>query len=80
VAESLRRGQRVIVYGTLKQKTFETKTGEKRTVFEVSVEDAGPSLRAATAKVQKESTQTRPEDEVWASSAAPVTSDSEPPF
>jgi single-strand DNA-binding protein len=53
VAESLTRGMRVIVSGRLKQRSYETKEGEKRTVFEVEVDDVGPSLRNATAKVTK---------------------------
>jgi single-strand DNA-binding protein len=53
VAESLTRGSRVIVTGRLKQRSFETKEGEKRTVMEVEVEEIGPSLRYATAKVNK---------------------------
>jgi len=53
VAESLQRGMRVIVQGRLKQRSYETKEGEKRTVFEVEVDDVGPSLRNATAKVAK---------------------------
>jgi single-strand DNA-binding protein len=53
VAESLQRGARVIVSGRLKQRTYETKEGEKRTVYEVEVDEIGPSLRYATAKVQK---------------------------
>src|SRR5690606_6393921 len=53
VAESLQRGTRVIVQGRLKQRTYETREGEKRTVFEVEVDEIGPSLRYATAKVQK---------------------------
>jgi single-strand DNA-binding protein len=53
VAESLQRGARVIVTGRLKQRSFETKEGEKRTVVEVDVDEVGPSLRYATAKVNK---------------------------
>jgi len=53
VAESLQRGMRVIVSGRLKQRSYETKEGEKRTVFEVEVEDVGPSLRNASAKVAR---------------------------
>ncbi|OBI43261.1 single-stranded DNA-binding protein [Mycobacterium kyorinense] len=53
VAESLTRGSRVIVQGRLKQRSFETREGEKRTVFEVEVDEIGPSLRYATAKVNK---------------------------
>jgi single-strand DNA-binding protein len=53
VAESLTRGARVIVSGRLKQRTYETREGEKRTVIELEVDEIGPSLRYATAKVQK---------------------------
>ena len=53
VAESLQRGARVIVSGRLKQRTYETREGEKRTVIELEVDEIGPSLRYATAKVQK---------------------------
>jgi single-strand DNA-binding protein len=55
VAESLTRGSRVIVTGRLKQRSFETREGEKRTVVEVEVEEIGPSLKYATAKVNKAS-------------------------
>ena len=55
VAESLTRGARVIVTGRLKQRSFETREGEKRTVVEVEVDEVGPSLRYATAKVNKAS-------------------------
>src|SRR6201993_1243950 len=53
VAESLQRGMRVIVTGRLKQRNYETKEGEKRTVYEVEVDDVGPSLRNASAKVNR---------------------------
>ncbi len=53
VAESLQRGARVIVSGRLKQRSFETKEGEKRTVIELDVDEVGPSLKYATAKVNK---------------------------
>ncbi|MFF0409154.1 single-stranded DNA-binding protein [Kitasatospora sp. NPDC004745] len=52
VAESLQRGMRVIVQGRLNQRSYE-KDGQKRTVFEVDVEEVGPSLRSATAKVTR---------------------------
>jgi single-strand DNA-binding protein len=55
VAESLTRGARVLVSGRLKQRSFETKEGEKRTVIELDVDEVGPSLRYATAKVNKTS-------------------------
>src|SRR6187431_2287400 len=53
VAESLTRGSRVIVSGRLKQRSFETREGEKRTVVELEVDEIGPSLKYATAKVNK---------------------------
>ena len=55
VAESLQRGMRVIVSGRLRQRSYETKEGEKRTVYEVEVDDVGPSLRNASAKVTRAS-------------------------
>ena len=55
VAETLRRGMRAIVTGRLRQRSYETKEGEKRTVYELQVDEAGPSLRNATAKVTKAS-------------------------
>ena len=55
VAESLTRGARVIVQGRLTQRSFETKEGENRTVVEMQVDEIGPSLRRATAKVNKTS-------------------------
>jgi single-strand DNA-binding protein len=56
-AESLQRGMRVVVSGRLKARSFETREGEKRTVFEVDVDEVGPSLKYATAKVTKVSRQ-----------------------
>ena len=53
VAESLTKGMRVILSGRLKQRSYETKEGEKRTVFEVEVDEVGPSLRNATAQVTR---------------------------
>ena len=55
VAESLQKGARVIVIGRLKQRSYETREGEKRTVYEVDIDDIGPALRYATAKIQKTS-------------------------
>ncbi|MCW2723340.1 MAG: ssb [Frankiales bacterium] len=55
VAESLQRGARVIVQGRLQQRSYETKEGEKRTVVELQVDEIGPSLKYATAKVNKTS-------------------------
>jgi single-strand DNA-binding protein len=52
-AESLTRGMRVIVSGRLKARSYETREGEKRTVFEIDVDEVGPSLKYATAKVTK---------------------------
>lgn len=53
VAESLQRGMRVIVQGRLKQRSYEDREGVKRTVYELDVEEVGPSLKTATAKVAK---------------------------
>lgn len=53
VAESLSRGSRVIVTGRLKQRSYETREGEKRTVIELEVDEVGPSLRYATARVNR---------------------------
>jgi single-strand DNA-binding protein len=55
VAESLTRGSRVIAQGRLKQRSYETREGEKRTVVELEVDEIGPSLKYATAKVNKAS-------------------------
>ncbi|WP_416970151.1 single-stranded DNA-binding protein [Streptomyces sp. 4F14] len=55
VAESLQRGMRVMVQGRLKQRSYEDREGVKRTVYELDVEEVGPSLRNATAKVTKTS-------------------------
>lgn len=89
VAESLTKGARVVVQGRLKQRSYETREGEKRTVYELDVDEVGPSLRYATAKVTKVSRSGGgggfgggapagpPADDPWAA-AAPV--DDEPPF
>jgi single-strand DNA-binding protein len=93
VAESLQRGTRVVVSGRLKQRSFETREGEKRTVIEMDVDEIGPSLRYATAKVNRtqrgsssggfgsgggsESAPASTADDPW-SSAGPMTD--EPPF
>ncbi|WP_083502578.1 single-stranded DNA-binding protein [Sphaerimonospora mesophila] len=53
VAESLQRGMRVIVQGRLRQRSYETDTGDKRTVYEIEVDEIGPALRFATAQVTK---------------------------
>jgi len=55
VAESLQRGMRVIVQGRLKSRSYDDREGQKRTVFEIDVDEVGPSLRSATAKVTRAS-------------------------
>jgi len=55
VAETLRKGMRVIVQGRLRQRSYETQQGERRTVFELDVDEVGPSLRYATAAVTRAS-------------------------
>lgn len=85
VAETLSRGDRVVVQGRLKQRSFETKEGEKRTVVEMDVDEIGPSLRYATAKVnkvsrgggQQQAQQSAPEQN-WAQQQAAA--GDEPPF
>ncbi|MGI5274195.1 single-stranded DNA-binding protein [Nonomuraea sp. CA-218870] len=69
-AESLTRGMRVIVQGRLRQRSYETKDGDKRTVYEIEVDEIGPSLRHATAKVAKtrrNRPNTPPQDSPWES-------------
>jgi len=79
VAESLVRGTRVIVHGRLRQRSYDTKEGEKRTVTELEVDEIGPSLRYATAKVTKLSRATGGEgDGAWA--PEPVGAGDNPPF
>jgi single-strand DNA-binding protein len=71
VAESLQKGMRVVVQGRLKQRQYETREGEKRTVFELEVEEVGPSLKFATAKVaraQRSGGGGAPANDPWASS------------
>jgi single-strand DNA-binding protein len=88
VAESLLRGMRVIVSGRLRQRSYETREGEKRTVYEIEVDDVGPSLRNASAKVTKTTRsgpagggqERRPAaDDPWASDGGAGSPD-EPPF
>ena len=77
VAESLQRGSRVIVSGRLRQRSYETKEGEKRTVIELQVDEIGPSLKYATAKTTKTTRSGAPSDaghDPWAT-AAPASSD-----
>jgi single-strand DNA-binding protein len=58
VCESLQRGMRIVVQGRLRQRSYETKEGEKRTVYEIEVDEVGPSLKWASAKVTKSSRST----------------------
>jgi single-strand DNA-binding protein len=85
VAESLTRGSRVLVTGRLRQRSFETKEGEKRTVIELEVDEIGPSLRYATAAVKKADRETvgsstglrgQQESDPWGS--GPATDDGAP--
>ena len=83
VAESLSRGSRVIVTGRLKQRSYQTKQGEKRTVMECEVEEIGPSLRFTTAKpaprIPTKPKQATAVEDPWGSSPA-IGDDSEAPF
>lgn len=95
VTETLQKGTRTIVQGRLKSRSFETKEGQKRTVFELDVDEVGPSLRYATANVTKKefsggSGQQQPQQggwqqippsDPWASSQQPMGgADNEAPF
>jgi single-strand DNA-binding protein len=90
VAESLTRGARVIVSGRLVQRSFETREGEKRTVVELQVDEVGPSLRYATAKVNKVARGSgnsgygasggAPADDPWATAPPVGQAADEPPF
>ena len=92
VAESLTKGTRVIVSGRLKQRSYETREGEKRQVMEVEVDDVGPALRYATAKVNRVQRQGggfdggsnagagAPADDPWASGPSGGATFDEPPF
>lgn len=89
--ESVDRGDRVIAIGRLKQRDFETREGDKRTVLELEVDEIGPSVKFATAKANKSSRgdggnrqpaySGAPEADPWgASQNQPSQSDDEPPF
>ncbi|HWD05195.1 MAG TPA: single-stranded DNA-binding protein [Amycolatopsis sp.] len=87
VAESLTRGTRVLVHGRLTQRTFETKEGDRRTVVELQVDEIGPSLRYATAKVNRATRSGPPSTDSaegpWAAAPAPAGAGGgggEPPF
>jgi single-strand DNA-binding protein len=78
VAESLVRGARVVVHGRLRQRSYDTKEGEKRSVTELEVDELGPSLRYATARVTKVSRTTGGEgSSSWTPEPVPA---AEPPF
>jgi single-strand DNA-binding protein len=94
VAESLTKGSRVIVTGRLKQRSYETREGEKRTVVEMDVDEVGPALKYATAKVNKVSrggggfgdgggssqASSGSSDDPWASGPSGGAGFDEPPF
>ena len=96
VAESLTKGMRVIVPGRLKQRSYETREGEKRTVVEMDVDDVGPALKSATAKVNRvqrdggggfgggsgggSSSASASNDDPWASGPSGGAGFDEPPF
>jgi len=85
-AESLRKGMRVIVSGRLRQRSYETREGEKRTVYEIEVDEVGPSLRNASAKVTRAERSGAPQassqrqDDPWATESAGSGFSDEPPF
>lgn len=80
VAESLHKGMRVIVQGRLKSRTYETRDGEKRTAYEIDVQDCGPSLMYAGTKIERSresSVQEPTQDDPW---GKPAGGGDEPPF
>lgn len=83
VAESLHRGYKVIVQGYLKQRSYETHEGEKRTVVEMEVQEIGPALTFVTATIHKAErgsttrTASAPTDDPW---SKPANQDTEPPY
>jgi single-strand DNA-binding protein len=84
-AETLTKGTRVIVTGRLKQRSYETPEGDKRTVYELDADDVGPSLKWATAKIARTSRNKAPhpadDGDPWqADQAAGVAPGDEPPF
>jgi single-strand DNA-binding protein len=83
-AESLTKGTRVIVTGRLKQRQYETPEGDKRTVYELDVDDLGPSLKWATAKIAKASRDKVPHPadgpDPWEADAATAGNGDRPPF
>lgn len=81
IAESVAKGDRVIVSGTFRQRDYETTNGEKRTVWELAVSEAGAALSYATAKVSRAKRDSVPvPDDPWASSARSAPIEDEPPF
>jgi single-strand DNA-binding protein len=86
IAESLTRGTRVIVTGKLRQRSYETKEGEKRTVYELQVDEVGASLRNATAKVTRANRAsqggngTQDQGDPWAGEGKGASYTDEPPF
>jgi single-strand DNA-binding protein len=72
LTESMSRGQRVIVVGEVAQRSYETREGEKRSVFEVTASEVGPSVKWATAKVEKvgKKPAPKPEDDPWTTEPA----------
>lgn len=87
VAESLTRGARVIVTGRLKQRSYETREGDKRTVMELEVDEVGPSLKWSVAKIAKASRSggngsSTPADDPWSTppKAGALDDSDEPPF
>ena len=80
IAESLEKGMRAIVTGRLRQRSYETDAGEKRTVYELQVDDAGPALSRATAKVAKVSRSGGGDGQAAAAGDASGSWSEEPPF
>ena len=78
MTESLHKGQRVIVVGEVRQRSFETQQGEKRTVMEVTATEVGPSVRWSICKPEKAAGKPKPQDDPW--NAAPAVGGDDVPF
>lgn len=85
-AECLRKGDRVIVTGRLKSRSYDTRDGQKRTVIELDVEELGASVKFATVAITKTGrsssggSRKQPEDDPWGAAPARSTDDGEAPF
>ena len=78
VADTLTKGMRVIVHGDLKSRSYEAQDGSRRTVFQVEVDEVGPALRFATAKVDRASQGASGVGAGWAPAASQASTQADP--